>query len=119
MSEATDPFELWMEKRKAKHEREEAEEAAKPKVIPDHIVPAKFKFNLGEYVRDAITGKKGYIVVRTEHVSGCLQYWLTARGDGAQVTQDRIIDESRLERTSTPPFEIAKDEAPGCVAIKL
>src|ERR1700731_3867439 len=113
--EETDPFELWMEKRRAKHEREAAEEAAKPKVIPDHIVPAKFKFNLGEYVRDGISGQKGYIVVRNEHISGCIQYWLTDKGQGATVTTDRIIDEMHLERTSTPPFEIPKDEAPGCV----
>jgi hypothetical protein len=108
-----------MEKRRAKHEREAAEEAAKPKVIPDHIVPAEFKFNLGEYVRDAISGQKGFIVVRTEHISGCVQYWLKDKGQGAQVTQDQIIDEGRLERTGTPPFEIAKDEAPGCVAVKI
>jgi hypothetical protein len=114
-----DPWEVWMEKRRARKEREAIEEAAKPKVIPDKIVPARFKFNLGEYLRDGITGKKGYVVVRTEHISGCVQYWLTDKGEGAQVTNDRIIDEGRLERTSTPPFEIGKDQAPGCVSIEL
>jgi hypothetical protein len=120
MSEAENPFELWLEKRKAERERKEAEEDAKPKIIPAQIVPGKFKFNLGEFVQDRLTGRKGYIVTRNEHLSGCVQYWLTNRGDGSQVTTDRIIDENHLERTGTPPMDLRKeDEAPGCVSVKL
>jgi hypothetical protein len=111
--------EHWLEARRVERELREAAEAALPKVIPDQIVPAKFRFNLGEYVRDAISGTKGYIVVRTEHISGCVQYWLTDKGHGASVTTDRIIDEAHLERTGTPPFVIADGEAPGCVLLKL
>lgn len=101
----------WIERRRVERERKEAEEAAKPKVIPAFIVPGKFKFNLGEFVQDRLTGKKGYIVTRLEHVSGCVQYWITDKGEGHPITADRIMDEPMLERTGTQPFELPKPEA--------
>jgi len=108
----------WIEFRQAERERKDKREAAKPKIVPESVSPAPFKFNLGEYVQDRVTGKRGYIVTRTEHISGCVQYWLTDKHEGAAITPDRIMDECRLDRTSLPPLEMPK-AAPGCVTLIL
>lgn len=35
-----------------------------------------FKFDLGDKVRDRITGMEGIVVSRSEHLFGCERYWV-------------------------------------------
>ena len=39
-----------------------------------------FKFNLGDELKDEISGFKGIVVARIEYLTGCEQYQLQPRG---------------------------------------
>ena len=39
-----------------------------------------FKFELGEELEDAVTGFKGVVVIRMDHISGCDSYVIQPRG---------------------------------------
>ena len=39
-----------------------------------------FKFNLGDFVEDIITGYKGIIVCRTQYLTGCRKYGIASLG---------------------------------------
>jgi hypothetical protein len=54
-----------------------------------------FKFGLGDFVRDRLTKIEGYVVTRTDHLTGCTQITITC-GSGAD-TKYAPIDEDRLE----------------------
>lgn len=61
---------------------------------------AEFKFSIGEYVRDRVTGFEGAIMSRADHISGCDTYGVqpTQLKDGTP--QDtKWFDEPRLEST--------------------
>lgn len=57
-----------------------------------------FKFERGETVRDKVTGFKGVIVSRGDHISGCNTYGVlpTQLKDGAP-QESKWFDEPRLE----------------------
>lgn len=60
-----------------------------------------FEFERGDEVRDKITGFKGVVISRADHISGCNTYGIKPRklkNDGA--SQDtEWLDEPRLEAT--------------------
>ena len=58
-----------------------------------------FKFELGQTVKEKVTGFKGAIMGRTEYTTGCIQYGiLNAQLDKDGKMQDWVwLDESRLE----------------------
>lgn len=61
----------------------------------------EFKFELGEEVEDIITGLKGYIVGRCEHITGCNTYGIIGRKkktDG-DYPASHWLDEPRLIKT--------------------
>ena len=59
---------------------------------------AVFTFNLGDKVRDRITGQVGIISSRTEHLFSCARYWIDPQElkDGKPV-EGRWIDEDAME----------------------
>jgi hypothetical protein len=57
-----------------------------------------FKFHMGCYVQDAITGIKGPIVSRCDHISGCNTYGISRGLDKDGKVYDLFwVDEPRLE----------------------
>lgn len=66
-----------------------------------------FKFDLGETVRDKVSGFEGIVVTRGDHVSGCDSYGVQTKTlkDGAP--QDlKWFDEPRLEAINVPVMKI-------------
>ena len=64
-----------------------------------------FKFNLGEVLRDVITGFTGVVMGRTEYHTGCKHYGLlskTLNKDGKPADWE-WFDEKRLERVEDVP----------------
>jgi hypothetical protein len=76
-------------------------------------VAADFKFRLGECVRDKVTGFKGAIVSRADHISGCATYGVqpTQLKDGADLQDAKWFDEPRLASTGELLPEIDDREA--------
>ncbi len=61
----------------------------------------KFKFELGEILKDVITGFAGVVMSRTEYFTGCRHYALLSRKpdkDG-EIDKWQHIDEARLIST--------------------
>lgn len=61
-----------------------------------------FRFNLGEEVREIVTGFSGIIMVRSEYFTGCRHYGVQSRkinSDG-KLGDWEYFDESRLELVS-------------------
>lgn len=58
----------------------------------------KFKFELGAEARDVVTGFKGVILYRVEHLTGCDGYGLQPKIDEkGEVPEVKQFDENRLE----------------------
>lgn len=57
-----------------------------------------FRFNLGDVLKDRLTGLTGVAVNRSEHLFGCARYWLQPREikDGKTV-DGQWFDEDSLE----------------------
>lgn len=71
-----------------------------------------YKFDLGETVKDKVTGFKGVIIGRADHISGCDTFGVQCNTlkDGAP--QDpRWFDEPRLESTSGKRMSIVDERA--------
>lgn len=59
-----------------------------------------FKLELGQFVRDKVTGYEGCITSRAEHISGCDTYGVQPQTMKDGVPQDpKWFDEPRLEST--------------------
>lgn len=60
-----------------------------------------FKFELGDQVRDTITGFAGVITSRVQFMNGCVRYAVQPRElhEGLPVS-DRYVDEEQLALTS-------------------
>lgn len=59
-----------------------------------------FRFELGQEVKDRLTGFKGYITGRCEYLTGCIQYSINPKikkGDTGY-PQGTWMDEDRLEK---------------------
>lgn len=75
-----------------------------------------FEFDLGDHVRDVVTGLAGYITGRAEHLTGCNTYGVQPvkqSGDASELAPYTWFDENRLERTAQarvvlPQRQVAK-----------
>lgn len=60
-----------------------------------------FEFELGQSVRDVITGFRGYVSSRIQHITGCNQYDVKPRelDKDDKMKDGQWFDEGRLEIT--------------------
>jgi hypothetical protein len=65
-----------------------------------------FKFELGEVVKDVVTGFSGVITGRCEYLTGCRQYSITSRTLQSGDTKSGWFDEDRLVRTKGAKIKI-------------
>lgn len=74
-----------------------------------------FKFDLGQLVRDKITGFNGIVVARTEYLTGCSRYSVQSRKlDEKGKPQDWLaFDEDQLELKTKEPIKIGPQKIPG------
>lgn len=69
-----------------------------------------FKFDLGEEVKDLVTGFKGIIEARTQCLNGCIQYIVQPRVDKEKKIPEACqIDEQQLKLIKKSIFK-KKDE---------
>lgn len=70
-----------------------------------------FKFELGDTLRDRVTGVQGIVTGRANHLSGCDTYGIQEpmRKDGA-VPDTRWFDEPRLELLKKPRLVVDERE---------
>ena len=65
------------------------------------------KFNLGDKVKDKITGFKGTITSRTEFLNGCIQYGVQGNLDKeGKIPEPMGIDEQSLELLNPPKIKV-------------
>jgi hypothetical protein len=59
----------------------------------------KFKFELGDELKDLVTGFTGIVMGRTQYFTGCNHYGLCSRklAEGKEVDKWEWFDETRLE----------------------
>ncbi len=69
-----------------------------------------FKLHLGLEVKDVISGFRGIIIVRAEHITGCIQYGIVPKSNGTSYDGHVWIDESRLEVVGTGIKLIPRDK---------
>lgn len=61
-----------------------------------------FKFDLGIEAKSNVSGFKGIIVSRSEHLNGCNRYWLQPKVDkDGKVLDGYWIDEGEIEIVGT------------------
>lgn len=57
-----------------------------------------FRFRRGEYLKDIVTGFRGVVVSRADHLTGCNQYFLQPRVDkDMSHLEGRWFDEITLQ----------------------
>jgi heat shock protein HspQ len=52
---------------------------------------------LGARVRDKVTGFTGVVTAVTDHLTGCKRWWVEGPANDKGETQERWIDEARIE----------------------
>lgn len=76
------------------------------------------EFNLGEELRDVVTGFKGVAVARIAYINGCVQYALQgASKDGSEIKPAEYFDFQRLESTGAPAVVMPSREG-GAVTMR-
>lgn len=65
-----------------------------------------FKFELGDAVKDVVTGFNGIITGRSEFITGCRQYSVTARKLEGGETKIVWFDEDRLKATKAAKVKL-------------
>jgi hypothetical protein len=72
----------------------------------------EFKFEVGEKVKDTITGFQGVIVAKTKWLNGCIRYVVQSRKRTSEgKTVEDTIDEQQL--VSLEPAKKKKTSGPG------
>jgi hypothetical protein len=74
-----------------------------------------FKFNLGDEVKDSITGFSGIITARTQFLNGCIRYGITCtklNKDGIPL-ESEYFDEQQLELVKKTKTPVKEDDLPG------
>ena len=71
-----------------------------------------FKFELGDMVKDVVTGFSGAITGRSEFITGCRQYSVTSRTLQSGNTKQGWFDEDRLVQTKGEKVKL-KTNNPG------
>ena len=63
----------------------------------DRVVkPDAFKIELGEKVKDCVTGFKGVVIARAQYITGCNQYGVAPKAVKNEAKDSRWFDEDRL-----------------------
>lgn len=74
----------------------------------------KFKFDLGIEVKSNISGFRGKIVARSEHLNGCNRYWIAPKiGKDAKLIDGYWFDEGELEIIGTKKIEKKNNDRGG------
>ncbi len=75
---------------------------------------ADFKFNLGDEVKDRVTGLKGIVTCRIEWLNGCLRYGVQPQSvkDGARVA-DSCFDQGDLVLVKSRKVEACEPRRTG------
>jgi len=69
-----------------------------------------WKFQLGEKVKDRVTGFKGTITARIEYLNGCLQYCVEPKvGKEGKMEKAQYVDEGQLEFISSKKKDKEKE----------
>ena len=55
-----------------------------------------FEIEMGEKVKDSITGFSGVVTARAEYITGCRQYTVTPKCKGGKHADSYWFDEARL-----------------------
>ena len=72
------------------------------------------EIELGDKVRDKITGFTGIAVARTEFINGCIQYNVLPKGDKInKMPEDMSIDEQTLEIVTPKKKKVRKRDNGG------
>lgn len=73
------------------------------------------KFELGETVRDIITGFQGVITGHVDYITGCDQYILQPKAKDKKTTSDALwVDEDRLQKVKAKKVVIKRNsQKPG------
>lgn len=67
----------------------------------------KFRFELGDKVKDTLTGLEGILTYRVEYLTGCNQYGMfTGLDDKGEIRKDHQVDENRLELIEEAHYKI-------------
>lgn len=77
-----------------------------------------FLFELGQEVEDSVTGFKGHVVARVEHITGCNTYYVQRKfKPKEEIKHPESFDENRLIATgkqlSLPKYSPPAIEKPG------
>jgi hypothetical protein len=79
-----------------------------------------FKFELGQTLRDKVTGFEGVVIARGDHISGCDTYGLQSRSlkDG-HPSDSKWFDEPRVELVADTPqlFLDTREEKTGADSV--
>jgi hypothetical protein len=68
----------------------------------------EFKFELGEVLKDVVTGFEGVVMARTQYYTDCDHYGLLSQKlDKESKPQDYVwFDETRLQKTNKKPVAL-------------
>lgn len=79
-----------------------------------------FKFELGDAVKDVVTGFSGIVTGRCEYITGCKQYSVTSRKLQAGDTKAGWFDEDRIVTTkaSKVKIDVKANGGPQCAPAK-
>lgn len=80
----------------------------------------KFRFKLGETVKDKITSFQGVVIARTEYLTGCNRYSIQTKDlhEGKPVEWQQF-DEDQLEKVKEKITKIKTDKTKGGVKPKI
>ena len=70
----------------------------------------EFIFNLGDEVKDIVTGFKGAIMARVQYFTGCNQYHVQPSkvNEKGEMTEGHYFDETRLVKTGKKCITLIK-----------
>jgi hypothetical protein len=90
------------------------------------VEAAPFKFEMGDNVKDALTGFKGFINYRCQFITGCNQYGVQPKmKKSGEVPEYKAFDENRLVKEAggvkLPEQKTAEErkKEPGGAAVKI
>lgn len=75
--------------------------------------PAEFIFDMGDEVKDVVSGYQGFVVGRFEYMTGCNHYGVEAKAKDGKMPYESI-DEQRLQLVKAGAVKLVREypEAP-------
>ena len=75
---------------------------------------ARFTIDLGSEVRSNISGFKGMVTSRSEHLNGCNRYWVAPKVDkNGELKEGYWFDEAELDVVKKPKLAKKNDDRGG------